>query len=86
MLFRRLLTYRLMLYYLAALLAAALLLSMAGAIAYKPLNILFSTALMLAGCFAINAVFARMFGAVSNPELGGDYRSDPGADRLTCCA
>jgi Na+-transporting NADH:ubiquinone oxidoreductase subunit NqrB len=68
MLFRRVLTYRLMLYYLIALLFAALLLSLRGAVVYGLPNILFWTALMLTATFAVNAVFARIFGAQSNPE------------------
>jgi glycine betaine catabolism B len=66
--FRRILTYRLTLYYLSALLVVSLGLGGFGIIRPQPLAILFSVGVALAGCFATNALFARVFGARSNWE------------------
>ncbi len=68
MLFRRILTYQLALYYLAAVLAAALALSAVGLIHQSLLNLAFSAIIALIACFAVNTAFARVFGADTNWE------------------
>ncbi len=68
MLFRRVLTYRLTLYYLAAIMLAALALSVLG-IVYQPWkNLAFSTTVALLICLGANWSFARVFAAKSNWE------------------
>jgi Na+-transporting NADH:ubiquinone oxidoreductase subunit NqrB len=57
-----------MLYYMAVLLAAALGLGAAGLIAVPPLNLAFSTLVIAATCWAVNALFARCFGAVTHTD------------------
>lgn len=66
--FRRILTYRLTLYYLAALVLVSIALAWYGIVRPLPLNIAFSAAVALASCFAVNEIFARVFGARSNWE------------------
>jgi Na+-transporting NADH:ubiquinone oxidoreductase subunit NqrB len=66
--FRRILTYRLTLYYLAALVLVSIGLAWYGIIRPLPLNIVFSALVSLASCFAVNEIFARVFGARSNWE------------------
>jgi Na+-transporting NADH:ubiquinone oxidoreductase subunit NqrB len=66
--YRRILTYRLALYYVAALVLASIVLAWYGIIRPLPLNIAFSAAVALVSCFAVNEVFARIFGARSNWE------------------
>lgn len=68
MLFRRILTYRLGLYYLAAIVLAALVLSLMGVVRQPSLNLAFSTMVALIVCLAVNWAFARVFGARSNWE------------------
>ena len=68
MLFRRVLTYRLTLYYVAAILLAALVLSMLGVVRQPWVNFGFSTLVALAACLGVNWAFARTFGAKSNWE------------------
>jgi glycine betaine catabolism B len=68
MLFRRVLTYRLALYYLAAIVLLALVLSFAGIVHQSAVNLAFSTAVALLTCQAVNWAFARAFGARSNWE------------------
>jgi len=68
MLFRRVLTYRLTFYYLAAILLAALALSLLGVVRQSWINLTFSTAIALAGCWSVNWAFARVHGAKSNWE------------------
>ncbi|HEX4105045.1 MAG TPA: hypothetical protein VHX92_02315 [Rhizomicrobium sp.] len=68
MLFRRILTYRLALYYLSAIMLAALALSAAGIVHQSLVNLAFSTVLTLLVCLAVNWGFARVFGAASNWE------------------
>lgn len=68
MLFRRVLTYRLGLYYLAAIVLLALALSIVGTVHQSPLNLAFSSAVALLTCLAVNWAFARAFGAGSNWE------------------
>jgi Na+-transporting NADH:ubiquinone oxidoreductase subunit NqrB len=67
-LFRRILTYRLALYYLIALVAASIGLAWYGIVRPTPLAIGFSVVVALVSCFAVNAAFARVFGARSNWE------------------
>ncbi len=67
-LFRRILTYRLTLYYLAALVVASIALAWYGIVRPLPLNIAFSVVVALVSCFAANEAFARVFGARSNWE------------------
>lgn len=68
MLFRRVLTYRLALYYLSAIVLAALVLSIAGAAHQPALNLIFSAGVALGACLSVNWAFARAFGARSNGE------------------
>jgi len=68
MLFRRVLTYRLTLYYLAAIVLAALVLSVAGIVHQSAVNLAFSTIVALFTCLGVNWAFARIFKAKSNWE------------------
>ena len=68
MLFRHILTYRLALYYLAAVMLGALLLSVFGIVHQTPANLAFSALVAISACFAVNWAFARVFGAHSNWE------------------
>lgn len=68
MLFRRVLTYRLTFYYLAAILLAALALSVFGVVRQPWMNLTFSTAVTLMVCWGVNWAFARVHGAASNWE------------------
>lgn len=68
MLFRRVLTYRLGLYYLAAIVLLALALSVVGVVHQPPVSLAFSAAVALLTCLAVNWAFARAFGAQSNWE------------------
>lgn len=67
-LFRRVRTYRLAFYYLAAIVSAALALSFVGIVHQRPENLAFSTAVTLLSCLSVNWAFARTFGARSNWE------------------
>jgi len=67
-LFRRVLTYRLTLYYLAAMVLAALALSVFGIVHQPAMNLVFSTAVTLVVCLGVDWAFARVFGAESNWE------------------
>jgi Na+-transporting NADH:ubiquinone oxidoreductase subunit NqrB len=67
-LFRRVLTYRLTLYYLAATMLVALALSVPGIVHQPWMNLAFSTAVALAACLGVNWAFARVFRAKSNWE------------------
>jgi ferredoxin-NADP reductase len=64
----RITMYRLVLYYLMALLGGAFLLGMFHFIAIDPTALAFSTVLVTAACWVANLVFARVFGAVPNHE------------------
>ena len=68
MLFRHVRTYRLALYYLAAIVLAALALSVIGIVRQPPVNLAFSVVVALLTCMAVNWAFARAFGAKSNWE------------------
>ncbi|MEO6761157.1 MAG: RnfABCDGE type electron transport complex subunit D [Candidatus Saccharimonadales bacterium] len=61
-------SYRLMLYYLAGLLLAAVVLSLAGDIQYNPLAIIASVIVLAATSWAVNIIFARIFKAPTNNE------------------
>lgn len=65
---RRVLTYRLMLYYLAALLGLCLALGAAGLIGVSPIDLSFSALVIGVTCWAVNQLFARSFGAVSHTD------------------
>ena len=65
---RRILTYRLMLYFMATLLAASLALCAAGTIHFRVLDLAFSAAVIAAACWCINTLFARSFGATSHTD------------------
>lgn len=67
-LFRRVLTYRLTLYYLAAIVLAALALSGLGIVRPPAANIAFSAMVALLVCWGVNWAFARAYGAASNWE------------------
>ncbi len=60
--------YKLVLYYLIALIGIAVLLSFTGVLAYDPYAILFSTAFLLAVCALTNGIFARTYNVPSNAE------------------
>jgi len=60
--------YRLVLYYLIGLLAAAWLLCVAGALPYDPYALLFTAGVALAACGLANAAFAWAFGVPANVE------------------
>lgn len=66
--FRRVLTYRLTLYYLAAIFVAALLLCVSGIVHQSAMNLVFSLAVALLACLGVNWAFARVFHAESNWE------------------
>jgi Na+-transporting NADH:ubiquinone oxidoreductase subunit NqrB len=67
-LFRRVLTYRLTLYYMTAILLAALALSVLGIVRLPWLNLLFSAAIALLVCWSVNWAFARVCAAAGNWE------------------
>ena len=67
-LLNRVTMYRLVLYYLIALLGIAVVFSFAHVLAYDPYAMLFSTAFILAVCSATNFVFARVNGVPANVE------------------
>ncbi|MGA2614672.1 MAG: hypothetical protein ABSG38_14635 [Spirochaetia bacterium] len=60
--------YRLTIYSLAALLYLAAILSAFGVVPGGPVAILSTVAILLAACFLVNALFARVLGIRSNPE------------------
>ena len=60
--------YRLVLYYLLALLAAAVLLGALGVLPYAPLVLLYGTGVLLAAAWMSNKILARFFGAATNAE------------------
>ena len=65
---RRVLTYRLMLYYLAVLLAACLVLGAVDLIRFNPIDLAFSTLVIGVTCWIVNWIFARSFGAVTHTD------------------
>lgn len=60
--------YRLVLYYLIALIVAAAFFGFFGILPYNPANLAFSTLLILGVCWVANTVFAKGFGAMPNVE------------------
>lgn len=60
--------YRLALYYLVALVVAALVLGLFNIIPHDPIAIAFSTAIVFAACWATNLVFSRVYEAPANAE------------------
>ncbi len=60
--------YRLVLYYLLTLLAAAVLLGALGVLPYAPLVLLYATGVLLAAAWISNEILARFFGAATNVE------------------
>jgi len=60
--------YRLLLYYLIALLVLATALSAFGDLHYKPLYIVISSLILVGACWIINKVFSYIFDAPVNPE------------------
>ncbi|MDE1970270.1 MAG: RnfABCDGE type electron transport complex subunit D [Patescibacteria group bacterium] len=64
----RITMYRLVLYYLIALLGAATLFSMLGVLPYDPTAIVFSTIVLLVVTWITNRVFAHVFHAQENAE------------------
>ncbi len=60
--------YRLMLYYLIGLVGVAVMLSTLGLLQHQPLDILFSTAFLVAVCWISNKLFAYVFEAPTNVE------------------
>ena len=60
--------YRLVLWHLIALIGAALAFSLFDLVPYAPVEIVFSTALILAVCWVANLVFARVFRVPANSE------------------
>ena len=60
--------YRLVLYYLAVLDIAAAFLGFFGILPYSPINLAFSTLVILGTCWITNKIFAKGFGAVANVE------------------
>ena len=60
--------YRLVLYYLIALLAAALGFGFLGILPYAPVSLIFSTALITTVCWVTNKIFAYTFDAATNTE------------------
>lgn len=60
--------YRLVLYYLLVLLIAAAVFGSIGILPYNPVNLIFSTLLILITCWIVNFVFAKGFGATPNTE------------------
>ena len=67
-LLNRITMYRLVLYYLTALVIAAVVLAFFGLVPYSPVHILFSTALALATCWVVNTLFAYVFKAQPGVE------------------
>lgn len=61
-------TYRVMLYYLLVLFAAALFFGAIGILPYSPIALLWSAAVLTVSARFINTFFAWMFGAVTNVE------------------
>jgi ferredoxin-NADP reductase len=60
--------YRLILYYLGALIVIAAVLGFLGILPYNPVTILFSAAFLLTVSWIINTIFARVYGVTPNTE------------------
>ncbi len=66
----RITMYRLVLYYLIALVGSAVLMTLAGLMPQNAADLLFSAVLILATCYVANWVFARVFRVPANAESG----------------
>ncbi len=64
----RITMYRLVLYYLIALLGVAIVFGLFGILPYKPDAMVFSTFTIFIACWATNKIFAKVFGAATNVE------------------
>ena len=64
----RITMYRLVLYYLIFLLAAAVVLGIFGILPYDPAAIVFSVTIITATCWLVNSIFSRVFGTAENVE------------------
>ncbi len=60
--------YRLVLYYLTGLVVAALAFSLLGWLPHSPVDLLFSTLVLLAVCWGVNTGIAKLVGATTNIE------------------
>ncbi len=60
--------YKLVLYYVSGLWVVSLILSFFKLLAFTPLELIVSTAIILITCWLVNFIFARVFGAPSNIE------------------
>ncbi len=60
--------YRLVVYYLTALIVVAVVFSFMGVLTYDPYALLFSTAFLLLVCSVVNHVFCRVFDVPTNVE------------------
>lgn len=60
--------YRLVLYYLLALLVAAAFFGVLGVLPYAPLTLFYATAVLLLAAWVSNEIFARVFGTATNLE------------------
>jgi len=60
--------YRLLLYYLIALIVCAIVLSAFGDLHYKPVYVAVSVTILVIACWTINKIFAYIFNAPTNPE------------------
>src|SRR5512140_2936951 len=67
-LLNRITMYRLVLYYLIFLAAAAFLLSGFGYLSYDPYGVLFSIGFLIAVCWVVNWIFARTYRVSPNVE------------------
>lgn len=64
----RITMYRLVLYVLLVILGTAIIESFFGILQYKPLDIIFTTAFLISGCYITNKVFSYVFEAPTNVE------------------
>lgn len=64
----RITMYRLVLYYLIFLLAAAVALSAVGVLGYDPFALVFTIGFLIAACWVTNTVFSKTFGVPPNAE------------------
>jgi ferredoxin-NADP reductase/Na+-translocating ferredoxin:NAD+ oxidoreductase RnfD subunit len=64
----RITMYRLVLYYLCALLGAAAIFGLFGLLPYNPAVLAFSTIVILGACWLANTIFAKAFHAATNVE------------------
>lgn len=67
-LLNRITMYRLVLYYLIALLGAAVVMSFLGILKYDPFALLFSTGFLIAVCWVTNWIFGKAYGVPTNVE------------------